>query len=119
MITLSNVISALAVALAAGGLIFGRQAVKRHDGRADIWEHRFMGAVKESADVERTLARALHYPKYGDPRADGTVDPCPITADPNDYVTGAHTPASLALEAARRIRDLETLARKLQGADPT
>lgn len=101
-------LSLVAVAIAVGGLISARKC-KRYSTSAAIWEHRFRGAVREGGDVERTLARALHYPKYGDPRADGTVDPDP-PGDPNDYVMGEHTPASLALEAARRIRDLEKRA---------
>lgn len=56
-----------------------------------------------SRDVERTLAAALGYPKYGD------VDPDP-PGNPDDYVTGDHTPGSLAAQAAHELAALRLAA---------
>jgi hypothetical protein len=61
----------------------------------------------ESRQVERTLAEALGFPKYGDELPPGTALPYPA-GEPDTYVLGDHTPVSLAREAARRIHALET-----------
>lgn len=63
--------------------------------RAEIerWKR---AAVVMGNEIERTLASALGYPKYGD------VDDDP-PGNPDDYVIGDHTAESLASEAARAL----------------
>lgn len=70
-----------------------REAVKKAT-------HHLKGRATELAEIHDTLAEALGYEKA--PSAE--EDPhCPC---PGDYITGEHTPVTLAAEAAQKIKKL-------------
>lgn len=98
---LDTAAAALSLGSIAIALAWGRVAQRA----TDQWtaaERKFQSACRDLNEIEQILAGALGYPKYGDPRTDGTVDPDP-PGNPEDYVIGEHTAASLAVEAARLI----------------
>lgn len=60
-----------------------------------------------SYDVEQTLGRALGYPRYCDDQKN-----FPGSTDADGVCVGDHVPGSLAMEAADRIRQLESQSKE-------
>ncbi len=60
---------------------------------------KFQLAMLELNEIERVLASALGYPRYGD------VDPDP-PGNPDDYVIGDQDALGLAYEAARKLKEI-------------
>lgn len=63
---------------------------------------KMLGMSGELSQVEQILGRALHYPRYCDDQEN-----FPGTTDADGVCTGDHAPATIAMEAARRIDRLE------------
>lgn len=65
-------------------------------------DHYKRAALRSESEIHDTLAKALGYPLYqpGEPG---------FSPDRDNYVTGDHTAASLALEAARRISEMQKI----------
>jgi hypothetical protein len=83
---------------------------KRHKELVE-WQNKFNrlqeAMTKEHNEVEQILGKALGYP-YGDYKICSKCDTTDCSNCPDPFVVvGDHTPATLAMEAASRIADLE------------